>query len=372
MTSTPGPQATETASERTLTKGQAWVLAAATIPMVVFGAIGGWGTYTNITTVFDRSGTALGVVAAGEGATLVIALIVVGLTMLGQSSPTPVRVGLWVLPAIAAGTGALVAETATEAVVFAVTPMAMCVSAEGMGLLARRIVIYRTGVDMEAQRRNAQTMQRMAVLRAIAAGHPDEEERKKADLKSWKLARKVGIGDSFLGANLVTVQRERMTSGADAALLGMFSPASEWFTQAQIAGSRTEGPDSLEPVSPQTLNPVCDLPEVLEPVQDEVREPVDTNHEPTSQVPNPPNVPRTSEVPEPAKPRTKTNPEPANLSDRAANKQNQIDQVLNLIDELGYDAVKLGLVIERTGMTKTTAYHRLNDARSQWAQQNAA
>lgn len=87
--------------------------------------------------------------------------------------------------------------------------------------------------------------------------------------------------------------------------------------------------------------------------------------------------PRTStpQVREPAPAPRKANPrttEPANLGDRAANKQNQIDQVLNLIDELGYDAVKLGLVMERTGMSKTTAYHRLNDGRAQWHQRNAA
>jgi len=63
---------------------------------------------------------------------------------------------------------------------------------------------------------------------------------------------------------------------------------------------------------------------------------------------------------------------PANLSDRAAIKQNQIEQVLKLIDDLGYDATTLGVVMERTGMAKTTAYQRLTDARAIWNQRNAA
>ncbi|MEU1408521.1 hypothetical protein ABZ471_40600 [Streptomyces sp. NPDC005728] len=209
--------------ERPLSRGQAVVLSAAAVPMVTFGGMGAWGTYSNITSVFHRSATALGVVAAGEGATLVLALVLVGLTMLGQSSPTAVRIGLWTLPAVASLTGAAVAKTTTEAVVFAVTPMAMCVAAEGMGLLARRIVVYRTGVDAEAQRRNATVMQRLAYHRARAANHPEDKARNKSELQSWKLAQKAGVGDALLGAHLVDVQRERMTAGADAALAGMFA-----------------------------------------------------------------------------------------------------------------------------------------------------
>ncbi|MFE1309929.1 hypothetical protein [Streptomyces sp. NPDC058755] len=191
--------------------------------MVAFGSLGAVGTYSNITSVFHRSATALGVVSAGEGATLVLALVLVGLTMLGQSSPAAVRVGLWTLPAVASLTGAAVAKTTTEAVVFAITPMAMCVSAEGMGLLARRIVVYRTGVDAEAQRRNAAVIQKLAYHRARAANHPDEDARKDSELESWKLAKRVGTGDALLGSHLVDVQRERMTAGADAALAGMFA-----------------------------------------------------------------------------------------------------------------------------------------------------
>ncbi|MFZ3552187.1 hypothetical protein ACODT3_42585 [Streptomyces sp. 4.24] len=50
----------------------------------------------------------------------------------------------------------------------------------------------------------------------------------------------------------------------------------------------------------------------------------------------------------------------------------QVRQVLNLIEELGYDAVKLPIVMERTGMAKTTAHHRLNAARTTWKSQQAS
>ncbi|MFS7877668.1 hypothetical protein ACEYXF_30680 [Streptomyces asiaticus] len=267
--------------ERSLSRGQAYVLGAAAVPMVAFGGMGAWGTYSNITSVFHRSATALGVVAAGEGATLVLALVLVGLTMLGQSAPTAVRIGLWTLPAVASVTGAAVAQSTTEAVVFAVTPMAMCVSAEGMGLLARRIVVYRTGVDAEAQRRNAAVMQRLAYHRARAANHPDEKARNGSELESWKLAKKVGAGDALLGANLVDVQRGRLTDGADAALAGMFAlpvtPSAHGVTDAPtplavesadeegvtlpVTEEDTQVTPEIETVPSQPVTPVTPPPE---------------------------------------------------------------------------------------------------------------
>ncbi|MFF8968220.1 hypothetical protein [Streptomyces sp. NPDC014995] len=267
--------------ERSLSRGQALVLGAAALPMVAFGGLGAVGTYSNITSVFHRSATALGVVAAGEGATLVLALVLVGLTMLGQSSPAAVRVGLWTLPAVASLTGAAVAKTVTEAVVFAVTPMAMCVSAEGMGLLARRIVVYRTGTDAEAQRRNAAVMQKLAYHRARAANHPDEKARNKSELESWKLAEKVGAGDALLGAHLVDVQRERMTAGADAALAGMFALP----VTAPVTGvTATPAPRAVEGADGEGVTPVTEgdtqVTAVLETVPPEPVTPVTPPAEP--------------------------------------------------------------------------------------------
>lgn len=208
-----------------LTKGQAVVLAAATLPMIGAGGLGAWGTFTNISVEFGRAATAAGVVAAGEGVVLVLALVMVGLTMLGQAAPRPVRAGLWGAPFAAAVMGVAVADTPTEAIVYAITPMAMSAAAEGLGLLARRIVVYRTGLDMEVQRRNADTMQLLAYHRARAANHPSKWARTRSERASWRLAKRVGLGDVELGAQLVEVQRERLRAGADAALADMLAVA---------------------------------------------------------------------------------------------------------------------------------------------------
>ncbi|MDH6226230.1 hypothetical protein [Streptomyces sp. MJP52] len=225
-----------------LTTGQKAMLIAATVPMVAAGAFGAWGTYTNVVEEFGRAATAAGVVAAGEGVALILALVMVGLTLLGQSAPLPVRAGLWAAPVAAAITGIAVADTTTEAIVYAVTPMAMTASAEGLGLLARRVVIYVTGVDAEAQRRNAATVQRLAVAQARAANHPDRAARAWATRRSWRLFGRVGVGDQALGADLVDVQRDRLRQGADAALVGMLSLGTTDAPAAAAATPSTPAP----------------------------------------------------------------------------------------------------------------------------------
>lgn len=237
-----------------LTGGQIAVLTAATIPMIGAGGLGAWGTYTNITSVFHRSATALGVVAAGEGATLVLALVLVGLTMLGQASPLAVRAGLWLLPATASVTGAIVAPGARDAVVFAVTPMAMTVSGEGLGLLARRIVVYRDNVDIEAQRRNAARLRQIAYHRARSERHPWKWVRKWSELTAWRLMSRVGDGDALLGADLVGVQRERLTEGADTALHDMLTgrPEPAVLTPSHEPVSPEPTPDEPEPTDFET------------------------------------------------------------------------------------------------------------------------
>lgn len=214
-------------STRDLTKGQTAVLTAAAVVMVAVGGFGAWGTYSNVVSEFHRQATAAGVVAAGEGLTLILALTMLGLTLLGQSAPSVVRGGLWLAPVSACFTGLAIADGVTEAAVYAVTPLAMSGAAEGLGLIARRIVVYRTGVDAEVLRRNAYAVQQLAYHRAVAEGHPDEEKRQKALRKSWNLAKHVGVGDAQLGAGLVEVQRVRLRDGADAALTGMYGGQAE-------------------------------------------------------------------------------------------------------------------------------------------------
>ncbi|NGN64114.1 conjugal transfer protein [Streptomyces sp. A7024] len=207
---------------RRLTGPQKAVLTIAFLPMLATGITGAVGTFSNISHAYG-TGTALGAVAAGEGATAVLALVLLGLTMLGQSSPWPIRAGLWALPTAAAVMAAMAGPDAGRTVIYAVTPMGMCVSAEGMAFLARRIVVHTAGRDAEAERKAATIVRALAYHQARAANHPVDKVRGRSERKSWRLARQVGGGDVVLGERLLTVQRERVVTGADAALAGMFA-----------------------------------------------------------------------------------------------------------------------------------------------------
>ena len=208
-----------------LTRGQITVLVIATLPMIAVGIGGAIGTYANAGSVLHRKETALGVVAAGEGATLVAALVMIGVTMLGQAAPLAIRAALWLLPAAGSVMGLAIAPTATEAVVFALTPLAMTASAEGISFLARRIVVHRTGVDVEAQRRNAAILRRIAYHRARAERHPWKWVRKASALAAWRLMGRLGDSDATLGSALTDVQNTRIVDGANTALAAMFSSA---------------------------------------------------------------------------------------------------------------------------------------------------
>lgn len=210
-----------------LTAGQIIVLVLTTLPMIAVGAFGGWGTYTNIVSEFGRAATAAGAVAAGEGVTLVLALVMIVLTMFGQSSPTVVRAGLWLAPLAASTMGVSVADSTTERIVYALTPLGMCGAAEGLGLLARRVVVYSTDIDVEARRRNAAILRRIAYHRARAERHPWKWVRRVSALVAWRLMGKLGHGDATLGGALTDVQNIRIVEGASTALADMFSSAPE-------------------------------------------------------------------------------------------------------------------------------------------------
>ncbi|MFE7973746.1 conjugal transfer protein [Streptomyces shenzhenensis] len=206
---------------RSLNRVQIGVLTTAFVPMLATGVVGGIGTYSNIGHAYGK-GTALGALGAGEGATAVLALVLLGLTLLGQSSPRVIRAGLWALPAAAAFMGAMAAPDPGRTVIYALTPLGMSVSAEGMAFLARRIVVHTDGRDAEHEQRTADIVQALAYHRARAAHHPSDRVKWWSERMSWRLARKVGVGDTALGSSLLNVQRQRVTAGADAALASMF------------------------------------------------------------------------------------------------------------------------------------------------------
>ncbi|MFJ8109966.1 hypothetical protein [Streptomyces sp. NPDC096132] len=224
---------------RELTRGQAVVLGAAAAAMVVVGGFGSWGTYSNAVTAFHRQATAAGVVAAGEGLTLILAMVMLGRTMLGMATPAVVRGGMWLAPLSASFIGLSIADDAREAAVYAATPLAMSLAAEGLGFIARSIVVYRTGVDAEVMRRNADAARQLAFNRAVADGHPDKRKQKAAVRRYWRLARHVGVGDAELGAGLVDVQRVRVRDGADAALASMYGGAKDSVSSAPVERPRS-------------------------------------------------------------------------------------------------------------------------------------
>ncbi|MGI5469468.1 conjugal transfer protein [Streptomyces sp. CA-132043] len=236
-------EASTTSPRRPLSRTQRAVLAAAFVPMLATGVAGGIGTFSNISGAYGK-GTALGAVAAGEGATAVLALVLLGLTMLGQSSPLVVRAGLWALPAAASAMAAMAADDPGSIVIYALTPMGMSVSAEGMAFLARRIVVHTDGRDAENERRTADIVQALAYHRARATQHPDEKVRGRSERKSWRLARRVGVGDVALGSRLLEVQRDRVTAGADAALGSMFGATDT--TPAPTPTANTNAEESTE------------------------------------------------------------------------------------------------------------------------------
>ncbi|MEV6807328.1 conjugal transfer protein [Streptomyces sp. NPDC051132] len=245
---------------RNLTPAQKVVLGAAFVIMAAVGGFGGYGTFSNIGHAYG-TGTALGAVAAGEGATAVLGLVLLGLTMLGQSSPRMVRLGLWALPAAASVMAAMAGPDAGRTVIYAVTPMGMCVSAEGMAFLARRIVVHTDGRDAEAEARTAAVVRRLAYHRAVAANHPSKRHRTWSDRRSWSLARKVGTGDHTLGLRLLDVQRERLTSGADAALAEMFTASIEPPAPADPAPVDITATNAEESTQDGMFQSTADVPE---------------------------------------------------------------------------------------------------------------
>lgn len=107
--------------------------------------------------------------------------------------------------------------------------------------------------------------------------------------------------------------------------------------------------------------------QVQEPVHGQVQLPADPVHEQPREL-----EPQSATEPEPAEPKVRE-PRPtrtdqvqdaANLPDRAAKKATEVQQIVNLIRELGYDAVTLGVVRDALpNVGKTTAHHRLREAR---------
>lgn len=349
---------------KTLTRGQKTVLTLTTLPMIAVGGFGGWGTYTNVVSEFNRSGTAAGAVAAGEGVTLVLALVMLVLTMFGQPSPAAVRAGLWLAPIAASTIGVAVADTLTEQIVYALTPLGMCGAAEGLGLLARRVVVYTTDTDVEALRRNATTMRRIAYQRARSERHPWEWVQRQSELKAWRLMSHAGQGDAQLGSSLVDVQRERLTKGADSALAAMLgsAPARPELPASQPAVSREPEAREPEPDSePEGFETVVDTALVVAAPR-----PAPPVLPDAPRLPAPDDLPVSREpVLSPAEPVTVTAPEPPHEPSPEP-EADEIEKQITALAQRLRDGQRLTktTAAELLGVSPATAGRRLKDART--------
>ncbi|WP_329449430.1 conjugal transfer protein (plasmid) [Streptomyces sp. NBC_01426] len=233
-----------TTMKNRLSRTQKILLSVTIVPMLAIGVLGGVGTYSNLSHRYGGE-TALGALAAGEGATAVMALVLLVTTLFNRPAPLVVRLGLWALPAAAAAMGATAANGIGQTIVYAITPMAITAAAEAIAYLARIVVIHQDGRDIEAETRAAAVIRDLAYHQARATAHPEEKVRARSVKKSWKLAAKVGAGDITLGADLLDVQRGRLSQSADIALERMFTPGLTAPAPALLAVSASPTPAIL-------------------------------------------------------------------------------------------------------------------------------
>ncbi len=227
-----------------LSWGQIAVLAVAATPMAAVGIAGAVATYANMQNVLHRGESSLGLVAAGEGATLICALVALAVTLMGQHTPVVVRLGMWLIPMVAAGAGYMLAPDKTEKVVMTLTPLAMTAAGEGIAFVARRVVAYRTGVDIEQQRRSG-----LLLWHANRAANGSGWRRKASEAAVWRLTKQFAATDDQLSVQLGEIQRYRISEGADANLMAVLTRA-------------TERP-SLNPVEAAPALPPVEVPEAV-------------------------------------------------------------------------------------------------------------
>lgn len=193
--------------------GQILVLVLACAPMAAVGIAGAVATFTNMDRILNSSASALGMVAAGEGATLICALVALAVTLMGQHTPPVVRLGMWLLPLVAAVAGVVMASGTNEKIMMGVTPMAMTAAGEGVAFVARRVVAYRTGVDIEQQRRSG-----LLLWHANRAMNGGWVGKRMSQAAVWRLTKAFAETDSQLSVQLGEIQRFRISDGADSNL----------------------------------------------------------------------------------------------------------------------------------------------------------
>ncbi|TDD97684.1 hypothetical protein [Actinomadura rubrisoli] len=243
----------------------------------------------------------------------------------------------------------------------------------------------RTASEVDAHRRLTRVAKAAAKVRGLRR---DDARDWRIDLAKHRLDRAMlsAVAHAGLAADPARQQAliAQLGSMYNADALANLTPEAPWagFTSlVQRTGFMVQGrqftpveftPTRVE-VRAEVQRPV--QVEVHEPVAEQVHEPRPAKvqvHQPRELEPPTAKQGTRTEVLEPqvqeppAEPRTKQAHQvhsTANLPDRAAKKTAEVQLVVNLIREFGRDAVTLGVVRERLGFTKTTAYNRLTEAR---------
>ena len=199
-------------------KGQILVLVLACAPMAAVGVAGAVATFVNMNRILGSGASAAGMVAAGEGATLICALVALAVTLMGQHTPPVVRLGMWLLPLVAAVAGVAMASGTNERIMMAVTPMAMTAAGEGVAFVARRVVAHRTGTDIEQQRRSG-----LLLWHANRAQNGGWLGKRLSQAAVWRLTKAFAETDGQLSVQLGEIQRYRIADGADANLAAVLA-----------------------------------------------------------------------------------------------------------------------------------------------------
>lgn len=202
---------------------------------------------------------------------------------------------------------------------------------------------------------------------ALAARLAELSEKRRTGLWGRWLARRLSkaVGKAQTGAD---TEQQRMllnllAARRHATSLATVNLPSPW--EANLpSGEPVRGPRQAEvrdqvrgEVRPQVRDQVREVQQPAEPAANQGR---------TSE-------PRTNANPKPAPRRTTPDAVPAKQSATnpdTPSPMEQVRQVLDLIEEHGYDKVKLPFLMEQTGWKKTAAYNRLVEARAAWAEQH--
>jgi hypothetical protein len=228
-------------------RGQILVLVAACLPMAAVGVAGAVATFVNMDRILGSGASAAGMVAAGEGATLICALVALAVTLMGQHTPAVVRLGMWLLPLVAAVAGVAMSSSTNERIMMAVTPMAMTAAGEGVAFVARRVVAHRTGTDIEQQRRSG-----LLLWHANRAKNGGAIGKRISQAAVWRLTKAFAETDSQLSVQLGEIQRYRIADGADTNLAAVLAgPVAKSPKQPRKAAVAPAAPlPALPPAAP--------------------------------------------------------------------------------------------------------------------------